>query len=442
MTARNDFDRLLTTWLTDEVGPVAQPSYVTEPLDLVARTEQRRTLPWSGYEIPRRWTRIDLPVRTWLVVVVTLLMIALVVAALIGAFRQPSPTPTGPGRILVTTLDGPLAVVSPDGGVDELPQTDGVPTMASVSPDGTRVAWWSWVVETSPDGMETTTVPLTVAGLDGSKPMQVLDGVNPLIRGVEGRPQWSPDGRFIVFGSGGTIYRVEVDAGDVGVLVGDRLVHRSAPVWSPDGARIAFHASPASEEPVFRAIGSVHTVRADGTEEIVVSGETPVWAGNFGPTWSADSRRLAFVTPRTVSDPQFGEFTVPGGIAVTSLEGSVWATAPVDGVEGLGDQVMLDWAPRGERLAYMREGEPTPDGLVPSVLMLVEGDGSLRQVTTEGLAQGFCWAPDATRIAAMLLDDGLVALDVETGEVVGDLGIGSLNVGDACVWSAWAGEAT
>ena len=25
--------------------------------------------------------------------------------------------------------------------------------VASVSPDGTRVAWWTWVVETSPDGM-------------------------------------------------------------------------------------------------------------------------------------------------------------------------------------------------------------------------------------------------------------------------------------------------
>lgn len=440
MTARHDFDRLLTTWLTDEVGPVVQPPYVAETLDLVERTEQRRAWPWSGLAISRRWLRVDVPARAWAVIVVMLLVLALVVLAVIGAFR--TPTPSGPGRIVVTILDGPLAVVNPDGGYDEFPGTAGSPTMASVSPDGTRVAWWSWVVETSPDGMDTTTVPLTVSALDGSDPVQVLDGVDPPIRGVEGRPQWSPDGRSIVFGSAGTIYRVDLDGGDVTMLAADPLVHRSAPTWSPDGSRIAFHAAPQSDEPVARPIGAVHTIRVDGTEETIVSGEAQVWSGNFGPAWSADSRGLAFVTPRSGTDPDYGDFTVPDGIAIARLEASGWTTAPVAGVEGIGDQVMLDWAPIGERLAYMREGDPTPDGLVPSVLVLVERDGTLRSVTTEPLAQGFCWSPDATRIAAMILDRGLVALDVETGEVVADfgIGIGNLNVGDACVWSAWAGE--
>ena len=440
MTARHDFDRLLTTWLTDEVGPVDQPSYVAETLDLVERTEQRRARPWSGIEIPRRWMRVGVPARAWALIVVMLLVVALVVLALIGAFRQP--VPSGPGRIVVTILDGPLAVVNPDGGFEEFPGTAGSPTMASVSPDGTRVAWWTWIVETSPDGMDTTTVPLTVAALDGSDPVQVLDGVDPPIRGVEGRPQWSSDGRSIVFGAAGTIYRVDLDVGDATVLAADPLVHRSAPTWSPDGAWIAFHAAPASDQPVARPIGSVHAIRVDGTAETVVSADAQVWGGNFGPTWSADRRRLAFVTPRSFTDPEYGELTVPDGIAIATLEASSWTTASVEGVEGIGDQVMLDWAPRGERLAYMREGEPTPEGILPSVLMLVEPDGTLRQLTTELLGQGFCWSPDATRIAAMVLDRGLVALDVETGEIVADLGITNLNVGDACVWSAWAGEPT
>jgi hypothetical protein len=438
MTARHDFDRLLTTWLTDEVGPVGPPAYVAETLDLVERTEQRRAWPWSGREIPRRWLRVDVPARAWAVIVVALLVLALVALALIGAFRQA--LPSGPGRIVVTMLNGPLAVVNPDGGFDELPGAAGSPTMASVSPDGTRVAWWTWVVETSPDGMDTTTVPLTVAALDGSDPVQVLDGVDPPIRGVEGRPQWSPDGRSIVFGSDGTIYRVEIDVGEVKTIASDPLVDRSAPIWSPDGAWIAFHAGPPSREPGSRPIGSVHVIREDGSDETAVSADTQAWGGNFGPTWSADSRRVAFITARTGTDPEYGEFAVPNGIAIATRDATGWATASIEGVEGIGDQVMLDWAPSGEQLAYMREGEPTAEGILPSVLMLVEPDRTPRQLTTELLAQGFCWSPDATQIAAMILDRGLVALDVETGEVVADFGITNLNVGDACVWSGWAGE--
>jgi hypothetical protein len=439
MTTRHDLDRVLTAWLTDEVGPVDQPAYFAETLDLVDRTPQRRAWPWSGLAIPRRWTRRDLPAGAWAVIVVMLLVLALVVAALISALRLPPPTPTGPGRIIVTSGEGDLVVVNPEGGVEELPRTPATETMASVSPDGTRIAYWTWPFDPG-DGSATSAVPLTVAALDGSGPVTILDGVDPPISTVEGRPQWSPDGRSLVFGADGKVHRVTIETRELTTIGDDGRFRRAAPILSPDGQWIAVHVSPISTEPTPRPLGAVHILRADGSEEIAVSGETVAWGGNFGPSWSADSRRLAFVTPRQGTDPQYGEFTVPDGISVSIRGASGWTTSSVAGVVGIDDQVMLDWAPRGQRLAYMATGEATPDGLVPSVLMVVEPDGTLRQLTTELLGQGFCWSPDATRIAAMIFDRGLVALDVETGEVAEDFGIGELNVGDACVWSAWAGE--
>jgi Tol biopolymer transport system component len=311
--------------------------------------------------------------------------------------------------------------------------------MASVSPDGTRIAYWTWPFDPG-DGTATSAVPLTVAVLDGSGPLTILDGVDPPISTVEGRPQWSPDGQSLVFGAGGTLYRVIIETRELTTITDDGRFRRAAPILSPDGEWLAVHVSPIATEPTMRPLGAVHILRADGSEETVVSGEAVAWGGNFGPSWSADSRRLAFVTPETVVDPESREYTVPDGIAISARGASGWTTMSVAGVEGIDDQVMLDWAPRGERVAYMAIGEPTPDGLVPSVLMVVEPDGTLRQLTTELLGQGFCWSPDATRIAAMIFDRGLVALDVETGAVVADFGIGELNVGDACVWSAWAGE--
>jgi len=189
-----------------------------------------------------------------------------------------------------------------------------------------------------------------------------------------------------------------------------------------------------------RPLGAVHVIRPDGTDETVVSGETVVWSGNFGPAWSADSRRLAYVTPETLVHPEFGEYTVPKGIEIATRASSGWTRSPVAGVEGIGDQVMLLWAPVGERLAFVRELGADPEGFLQSALTVVEPDGTLRTVTEEPVSQGFCWSYDATRIAAIIVEGRLLAFDVATGVEVADFGTTVLNVGDACVWSGWAGQ--
>lgn len=443
MTARIDFDRLLTNWMTDEVGPVEAATYLAETLELIDRTPQRPSRPWSGIALPRRWTRVELSAALRAAILVALLILALVAAALVGGFRLPPTVPVGPGLIFVTTGEGDLAVVDPEGGAKELGATASPETMTSVSPDGTRIAFWTWVVETDNAGIDTVTVPLTVAHIDGSDPTVILDGVDPPISTVEGRPEWSPDSRSLAFGSGGRIFRIAVDGTGLTTLADDGLLHRSAPSWSPDGNWIAIHASTPRDEPVARPIGSVHVVRPDGTEETVVSGDTQVWGGNFGPAWSADSRQLAYVTPETITDPQFGEFTVPGGIEIATLGPSGWVAAPVRGVEGIGDQVMLLWSPVGNRLAYVRETGANADGYLESLLTYVDEEGALHTVTDEPVSQGFCWSPDGTRIAAITVSGELVAYDVATGarDEAFVYPLTNLNVGDACVWSAWAGEA-
>jgi len=443
MTARPDFDRLLTAWLTESAGPLHAPSYLAETMDLVDRTPQRRAWPWSGVRGPLRGLRVDVRPEVRAVLLVTLLVLALIVAAIAGAFRTPSPIPVGSGQIVITTA-GDITVVDSAGKARTIGVTPVDETMASWSPDGTRIAYWTWVIEALPDGSENISVALTVVAADGTDPVVVVDGVEPQIMSVQGPPQWSPDGRSLVFGSdapaglGGTIYRVGVDGTGLTALADDGLRIRSGPTWSPDGAWIAIRAAPLDSPVGPRSVGSVHVIRPDGSGETLVSGDTRVWAATFGPTWSADSRRVAYI--RAAPDVPDGTSGHPDTIEIAVLGDAGWTRTALPDAGPLDDQVMMAWSPIGARLAYMRNNRgPTAEGIIGYELTVIDEDGKLRPITPEPLSQGFCWAPDGLRIAAITLDQRLVAFDVATGARLDDFGVADVNVGDACRWSAAAG---
>jgi TolB protein len=113
------------------------------------------------------------------------------------------------------------------------------------------------------------------------------NGVQLLREGSIGTPQWSPDGRRILFQSGSRILTVDASGADEQILAsgvhGD-VVFR----WSPDGSRILF------TQPVSAQRGEeLWIVSSDGSDRRLVA-EGLQWRDALA-SWSPDGALIAFV---------------------------------------------------------------------------------------------------------------------------------------------------
>lgn len=167
-----------------------------------------------------------------------------------------------------------------------LPQLTTGPSSAAWAPDGKSLVF-------SMRGS------LWRQSLDSDEAVQLTDGP-----GYDYQPDWSPDGRFIVFasytGQAIDLKLLDVVSGAARTLVGDNAVNVE-PRWSPDGSRLAwvstsfkgrFHVFVA---PVHNAsLGAVSRVSED-----VDSGLPRYYYSPFdhylSPSWSADGRALIVV---------------------------------------------------------------------------------------------------------------------------------------------------
>ena len=102
-------------------------------------------------------------------------------------------------------------------------------------------------------------------------------------------PNWSLDGKHLIFNTGGRLYRLPVDGAKptpelINIDASLRLNNDHAP--SPDGKLIGFSASsPASRQ------SQVYVSNADGSNARVVAAATP----SYFHGWSPDGRYLAYV---------------------------------------------------------------------------------------------------------------------------------------------------
>ena len=99
----------------------------------------------------------------------------------------------------------------------------------------------------------------------------------------------SPDGSRIAFAGsrGGTaqIYTMAPDGSDAHALT-QSADPATAPVYSPDGSRIAYVVVPGSGN------ARLHVMAADGTGDVTVTDGTDF---STFPSWSPDGRKLAFM---------------------------------------------------------------------------------------------------------------------------------------------------
>ncbi len=152
--------------------------------------------------------------------------------------------------------------------------------------------------------------------------------------GVEQYPALSPDGKTFLFvsSSGGNadIYLQRVDGRNAINLTSDSPASDLQPVFSPDGARIAFRSS--------RDGGGLFVMGA--------TGETVRRLTTFGynPSWSPDGSRIVFSTEQVALNPR-GR-TPPAALWTVDVRSG--ATKQLT----RRDAVQPSWSPHGTRIAF------------------------------------------------------------------------------------------
>ena len=262
-------------------------------------------------------------------------------------------------------------------------------------------------------GSETGTAPGvlpagTCGGSINDEPAQLVPSTNAE------DPAWSPDCSRLVYTQDGSLWTVSTDGTDAQPLVGGDG-YLSSPVWSYDGARIAYVRGQNDEDGHWRS--HIWTVNADGSHnnQRTDGDHLDAW-----PTWSPDGKRIAFERytgsgrdedgHRLDHDRHIVVMTSYGNQPRALRPGDSWEQSPA-------------WSPDGSRLAYQSNG----------FLVLSDIDGSNpRRVNPEVYwGGGLSWSPDGTRIAFVRGDGeqtSIVISDI-TGlgeEVVFDEGLRTL----------------
>lgn len=181
------------------------------------------------------------------------------------------------------------------------------------------------------------------------------------------------------------IYVMNADGTDQRRLTDNGAID-GAPVWAPNGQRIAFHSTRANPGPPPRAI-DIFLMNADGTEQTQLTNLTALGLGALDPAWSSDGRRIAFSSQ-----------AAPREIFLIDVDGS--------GLTDLTNHPARDadprWSPNGREIAFTSSRDGNRE------IYVMNADGSEpRRLTFSGASdERPVWSPDGREIAFASNRDG------------------------------------
>ncbi|MGB2953439.1 MAG: hypothetical protein WBB74_08595 [Gaiellaceae bacterium] len=278
-------------------------------------------------------------------------------------------------------------VATPDAGACLPPLAAGLAFDPSWSPDGRRVAltWINAHHRASVDIWDVQKRKLSFVAA-GSQPSWAPDGKRLVyVNAVPLPPPSPPD--FVCGGWTQDDLFVKPLKANSSQLTFTRSRRESAPVWSPQGDRIAF-AFVADSDPAGAAI-SIGIATLDlktGAEKVLASSPWDNATGNgmlySDPAWSPDGQRLAFVIGTVNSTAPFS-----GDIAVIDTDGSGFHI-----VLHLPNSFLSHpaWSPGGDKLAFNASSRNYYD----SGLFVSDAEGTHPRRLTRGNDREPAWSPD------------------------------------------------
>ena len=222
-------------------------------------------------------------------------------------------------------------------------------------------------------------------------------------------PVLSPTGKRIVFDSNrlrgaGPIHTSDLFLMNVDGSSQTHLIRGSSATWSPDGHKIAYHASASGLGLPIRTSPGSPTSDSDifalSVDELLEAGEGPINLTNSpdyvddDPDWSPDGTRIVY-TRHGVDDPHNNSFTAE--IHVMNADGSEASQLTFNAEEERGPA----WSSDGSRIAYAcRRGAPTPAGVPTFEICVMNADGSGQMQLTFNNLPDFTpsWSLDGTQI--------------------------------------------